>query len=78
MYDGCRSAGIGCIECKGWAADALIQVLNPIQERRASFKELQVLEILEDGSNRARARAEQTMQEVRAAMQMTLTTAAGN
>jgi tryptophanyl-tRNA synthetase len=25
-YDGCRSAGIGCIECKGWAADALVKV----------------------------------------------------
>jgi len=34
----------------------------------------QVMEILEDGSNRARTRAEQTMQQVRAAMQMPLTT----
>ena len=73
VYDGCRSAGIGCIECKGWAADALIQVLQPIQDRRASFSEAQVEQILEDGSNRARIRAEQTMQQVRAAMQMTLT-----
>jgi tryptophanyl-tRNA synthetase len=70
VYEGCRSAGIGCIECKGWAADALVKVLAPIQERRASFTEAQVTEILEDGSNRARARAEQTMQEVRAAMQL--------
>jgi tryptophanyl-tRNA synthetase len=70
VYEGCRSAGIGCIECKGWAADALVKVLSPIQERRASFTEAQVTEILEDGSNRARARAEQTMQEVRAAMQL--------
>jgi tryptophanyl-tRNA synthetase len=37
VYEGCRSAGIGCIECKGWAADALVQVLAPIQERRARF-----------------------------------------
>jgi tryptophanyl-tRNA synthetase len=71
VYDGCRSAGIGCIECKSWAADALVQVLQPIQGRRASFTEPQVLEILEDGSKRARLRAEQTMVEVRAAMQMT-------
>jgi tryptophanyl-tRNA synthetase len=71
VYDGCRSAGIGCIECKSWAADALVQVLQPIQARRAGFTEAQVSEILEDGSNRARARAEQTMVEVRAAMQMT-------
>jgi tryptophanyl-tRNA synthetase len=73
VNEGCRSAGIGCIECKGWAADALVQILQPIQERRASFTEAQALEILEDGSNRARARAEQTMVEVRAAMQMPTT-----
>jgi tryptophanyl-tRNA synthetase len=70
VYEGCRSAGIGCIQCKGWAADALVQVLAPIQERRARFSESQVKEILKDGSNRAFARAEQTMQEVRAAMQL--------
>ncbi len=29
VNEGCRSAGIGCIECKGWAADALVQILNP-------------------------------------------------
>ncbi len=71
VYEGCRSAGIGCIECKGWAADALVQVLNPIQDRRARYSESDAAEILEDGSNRARARAEQTMAEVRAAMQLT-------
>ncbi len=70
VYDGCRSAGIGCIECKSWAADALVQLLQPIQERRASFTEPQVNEILKDGSRRASARAEETMQQVRAAMGM--------
>jgi tryptophanyl-tRNA synthetase len=75
VNDGCRSAGIGCIECKGWAADGLVRVLQPIQDRRASYSVPQAVEILEDGSNRARARAEQTMHEVRSAMQMTLTSA---
>jgi tryptophanyl-tRNA synthetase len=70
VYEGCRTAGIGCIQCKGWAADALVQVLAPIQTRRASFSESQVKDILEDGSSRARVRAEETMQQVRAAMQM--------
>jgi tryptophanyl-tRNA synthetase len=70
VYEGCRSAGIGCIECKGWAADGLVQVLLPIQERRAGFTEAQVAEILADGNRRAAARAEQTMQQVRAAMKM--------
>ena len=37
VYEGCRSAGIGCIECKSWAADALVQILQPIQERRAGL-----------------------------------------
>jgi tryptophanyl-tRNA synthetase len=71
VYEGCRSAGIGCIECKSWAADALVQVLNPIQERRARYTESDAAEILEEGSNRARIRAEQTMAEVRAAMHLT-------
>ncbi len=70
VYDGCRSAGIGCIECKGWAADALVQVLQPIQERRSSFTEARVEEILRDGNGRAAARAEQTMRQVREAMRM--------
>jgi tryptophanyl-tRNA synthetase len=74
VYEGCRSAGIGCIECKGWAADALVQVLAPIQERRAAITETHALEILEEGSLRAAARAEQTMVEVREAMKMPLST----
>ncbi len=71
VYEGCRTAGIGCIECKGWAANALVQILNPIQERRARFTPGEVEDILKDGSDRARVRAEQTMTEVRAAMQLT-------
>jgi tryptophanyl-tRNA synthetase len=70
VNEGCRSAGIGCIECKGWAADALVAILNPIQERRAGYSTAQVEEILKDGSRRAAARAEQTMQEVRSAMKL--------
>ena len=75
VYEGCRAAGIGCIECKGWAADSLMKVLQPIQERRAAITEPQAMEILNEGSRRAAIRAEQTMVEVREAMKMTLTTA---
>ena len=75
VYEGCRSAGMGCIECKGWAADALVQVLAPIQERRAGISETQAVEILFEGSRRAAMRAEQTMAEARQAMKMPLTTA---
>src|SRR5271169_2242113 len=67
VYEGCRSAGIGCIECKGWAADSLLKVLQPIQERRAAITKPQAIEILKEGSRRAEQRAEQTMVEVREA-----------
>ena len=69
VYEGCRSAGIGCIECKGWAADNLWKVLGPIQERRAKYEANPKLawDLLEEGSAKARAAAEATMQEVRAA-----------
>ena len=58
VNEGCRSAGIGCIECKGWAADALVQLLNPMQERRKKFEENPRLawDILEAGTERARRR----------------------
>jgi tryptophanyl-tRNA synthetase len=68
--EGCTTAGIGCIECKSWVADAVVAQLAPIQERRRKYEaapEL-VTEILEVGRRRATTRAEQTMQEVRAAM----------
>ncbi|MGZ4731230.1 MAG: tryptophan--tRNA ligase [Terriglobales bacterium] len=74
VYDGCRSAGIGCIECKSWAADALVQLLNPIQERRKKFEQNPRLawDILEAGSQRARQAAGKTMQDVRASMHMSM------
>ncbi len=70
VYEGCRTAGIGCIECKSWAADAVVQILNPIQERRAALRDDAVEAILEEGTVRAATRAEQTMKEVRAAMKI--------
>ncbi len=74
VNEGCRSAGIGCIECKGWAADALVQVLNPIQERRKKYESNPRLawDILEAGSVRARTVADATMQDVRNAMTISL------
>jgi len=74
VYEGCRSAGIGCIECKGWAADSLLRVLRPIQERRKKFEENPKLawDILEAGSQRARKAAGETMRDVRASMGMSL------
>jgi tryptophanyl-tRNA synthetase len=73
VREGCTTAGIGCIECKGWLADAVVAELAPIKERRRKFEEdtALVTEILANGEQRATARAEQTMVEVRAAMGLT-------
>jgi tryptophanyl-tRNA synthetase len=74
VNEGCRSAGIGCIECKGWVADALVNILNPMQERRRKYEENPRLawDILEAGSARAGKVAVATMNEVRDAMGISL------
>ncbi len=63
---GCRTAGIGCIECKSWLADAVVNHLAPIQERRRNYAANVVLveEILDAGGAKARARAAETMRQV--------------
>ena len=72
VYEGCRTAGIGCIECKGWAADAIVAELAPIRERRVHYEQNPklVYDILEDGAVRAKCRAGQTMKEVKHAMNL--------
>jgi tryptophanyl-tRNA synthetase len=68
--EGCTTAGIGCIECKGWLADAVVQELAPIQQRRRHFEANpdEVDAILAEGSMRAAARAAVTMGQVRRAV----------
>ena len=70
VYRGCRSASIGCIECKGWAADAIVSTLAPMQERRRKYEHNPRLawDILEAGAARARKAADSTMKDVRQAM----------
>jgi tryptophanyl-tRNA synthetase len=70
VYEGCRTAGIGCLECKGWAADSIVRELTPIQKRRAQFTEGRARELLHEGAERARRRAAQTMAEVNRAMHL--------
>ncbi len=69
---GCRSAGIGCIDCKNKLAEHMLAVLAPMQARRRDFeaRPKDVWEILIEGSKRARATAQATMDEVRAAMKI--------
>lgn len=70
VVNGCRSAGIGCLECKQPVIDAINTELKPMQERSAPFEEDPTLikNIIADGCEKARAAAEDTMRDVREAM----------
>jgi tryptophanyl-tRNA synthetase len=72
VYAGCRSAGIGCIECKSWLADRVVAHLEPIQQKRREYESrpATVVEILRDGSDFAAHCAEETMEQVREAMRL--------
>jgi len=63
----CRTAAIGCVDCKRLMADALVKWIEPIQARRAKYEAnpREVWDVLEDGSRRAKKVAEQTMERVR-------------
>jgi tryptophanyl-tRNA synthetase len=67
---GCRTAGIGCIECKAKMADHLIEWIAPVRERRVEYEKnpKRVLEILDAGSQKARVVAQGTMERVREAV----------
>ena len=70
VQNGCRSAKIGCLECKQPIIDAVLAELKPIQERAAEFSRdpLAVKNIIADGTKRAQEAAEATMVEVRNAV----------
>ena len=67
---GCKSASIGCLECKKIMIRHVVEDLKPIQERRREIdaRPSLVAEVLEDGNRRARAVADETMREVRVAV----------
>jgi tryptophanyl-tRNA synthetase len=64
---GCRTAGIGCLDCKDALLKHMLPVLEPIRERREKFAEKPeaIVDVLRGGSERARAIARATMEEVR-------------
>jgi len=68
--DGCRTAGIGCIECKGWLADAVVERIAPIQAHRRDLETRPSVidDVLANGKTRAIKRAQQTLDEVQQAM----------
>lgn len=69
----CRTAEIGCVECKKLMAGYLNQYLDPIRERRGRLERepQRVWNILEQGTAKARSVAQATMTEVRSAMNLT-------
>ncbi len=67
---GCRTAGIGCVDCKKAMADNLVKWIEPIQARRKEFEahSQQVWDILDAGSKKAQKAARKTMKRVRNAI----------
>jgi tryptophanyl-tRNA synthetase len=72
VQEGCRSAGIGRIDCKQPVIDAVLAELRPMQERGKEYAEKPQLvrDIIDEGCERARIVAGETMHEVRQAMSL--------
>lgn len=69
---GCRTAGIGCLDCKGVLLQHMLPPLARIRERRERYAEkpAEIVEILHEGTKRARRVAVDTMTEVRDAIKL--------
>ena len=70
VQQGCRSAGIGCLDCKQPVIDAVLAEQKPIRERSQEYLENPeaVRGIIQEGCERAREAARETLDEVREAM----------
>lgn len=72
VVKGCKSADIGCIECKKILTRNILEELAPIRERRQEYMSnpARVKEIVEEGNKKAGALAKKTMEEVRRAVRI--------
>lgn len=70
VQNGCKTAAIGCIECKTPVIESVLKELKPIQERAAEYAEdlTLVKNIVAEGCEKARKLARETMRDVRDAM----------
>lgn len=70
VQQGCRSAGIGCLECKQPVIDGILAELKPMRERAQRYLDDPTLvkSIIADGAEKAQKLAEETMRDVREAM----------
>ena len=66
IANGCRTAGIGCIDCKKKLLSHIERALGPIREKRSFFEKTPdlLLDILNEGAKKAMETAERTMEEV--------------
>ncbi len=72
IYKACTTAQIGCVQCKRRLAEKLNETLKPIREKRKELESqnIDVFEVLKEGSRKAQEFASGTMDEVRKAMGM--------
>ncbi len=70
VVKGCKSAGIGCLECKQPVIDAILKEQEPMRERAQQYLDdpSLVRAIVADGCDKARKLAQETMRDVRHAM----------
>jgi tryptophanyl-tRNA synthetase len=75
VQQGCRSAAIGCLECKQPVIDGILREQAPMRERAQTYLDDPALvrDIIADGNGKARALAQETMRDVRAAMGLNYT-----
>jgi tryptophanyl-tRNA synthetase len=75
VVKGCRSAGIGCIECKQPVIDGILKEQEPMRERAQQYLDdpSLVRAIVADGCEKARKLAQETMRDVREAMGLSYT-----
>jgi tryptophanyl-tRNA synthetase len=70
IEENCRSGALGCVDCKSEAAERLNAFMRPVRERRLSIDPQSVETILEEGAEKARAVARETLADVKSAMQL--------
>jgi tryptophanyl-tRNA synthetase len=75
VNQGCRTAGIGCLECKQPVIDSVLAELAPMRERAKRYVDDPTLvrNIVADGNEKAKRLAEETMRDVRPAMGLAYT-----
>ena len=72
VNEGCRSASIGCLDCKQPLIDKIVEEVTAMRRRGQEFEEHPELirDIVAEGDEKAREAARQTLEDVRRAMHL--------